>query len=400
MKTYQFQYEDKKGWQNRPNPQLIDSEKTLILAFCSPFFKQQPQVFKELKKNFPKSLIVGCSTSGEILGSQIFDMTISCTAICFESAELHFAIHPLELTSHSFDTGKKLAQSMIAPNLKGVILLSDGLVANGSLLIEGFNSQIDSKKVSVSGGLAGDGSQFKDTWILVNDEIKNHCALAVGLSGDNLLISSSSKGGWDIFGPERLITRSIDNIVYEIDGKPALDLYKEYLGDKAKDLPASGLLFPIQIRSNATDEKRLVRTILGIDEKEKSLTFAGSVPQGYLTQLMRANFDRVIDGASDAAEVIKNHLQAALQTTQPVQNDPTFCLAVSCIGRRLVLGARSEEEVEVLMSSLGPHTAISGFYSYGELAPSLQGGPCDLHNQSMTLMNIYESKSQIQKRVA
>jgi hypothetical protein len=183
-----------------------------------------------------------------------------------------------------------------------------------------------------------------------------------------------------------LITRSTENVLYEIDKKPALDLYKEYLGDQSKNLPASGLLFPMQIRSGAPNSPRLVRTILSVDEEAKSLTFAGSIPTGFFAQLMKANFDRLVDGAYQAADEVKRH-----QKSFGVSDEkPSVCLAVSCVGRRLVLGSRSEEEVEALKESLGKNSSLIGFYSYGELAPSIQGHPCDLHNQSMTLMNICE----------
>ena len=304
----------------------------------------------------------------------------------------------MQSSSQSIEVGKNLAQSLKAPDLKGIIILSDGLAANGSALAEGVNSQIDTSQTSVSGGLAGDGSKFESTWIFNDEKICSQSALAIGLYGANLFISSASKGGWDIFGPERLVTRSTDNVVYEIDGRPALDLYKEYLGDKAKDLPASGLLFPIQIRANSNVEKRLVRTILSVNEESKALNFAGNVPQGYLVQLMRANFDRVIDGASDAADVVKKRLTTEFGAEALETN--SVCLAISCVGRRLVLGARSEEEIEALAIGLGKNTAVIGFYSYGELAPSIQGSPCDLHNQSMTLMNIYEASASKRVRVA
>ncbi len=134
---------------------------------------------------------------------------------------------------------------------------------------------------------------------------------------------------------------------------------------------------------------------MSIDEKEHSLIFAGSVPQGYLVQLMRANFDRVIDGAAQAAEKLKENGDKLVNN-----NVDSVCLAISCVGRRLVLGSRSEEEIEVLKINLGEKTSIVGFYSNGELSPTIQGNPCDLHNQSMTLTQINESISKENKKAA
>jgi hypothetical protein len=397
MKNYSFQFQNKKGWVNLSQKAEVDSEQTLILAFCSPQFRDNPAVFAELSSFFPKAIIVGCSTSGEIFGEQIFDLTISCTAIRFESASLKQSFQTIENPSQSFDAGKTLAKALQKSDLRSIIVLSDGLLTNGSHLADGLNSVIDSKKVSISGGLAGDGNLFQSTWILHSGKVQSNTIVGVGLYGENLFVSTSSKGGWDIFGPERLITRSVDNVVYEIDGRPALDLYKEYLGERAKDLPSSGLLFPIQIRENSSMQKRLVRTILSVDEKTKALNFAGNVPTGFLVQLMRANFERVIDGAGEAAELVKTRMLDSLGAG--AFESPSVCLALSCVGRRLVLGTRSEEEIELLKGSLGQNTSVIGFYSYGELASSQQNEPCDLHNQSMTLMHLYEMTAQQTQKV-
>ena len=71
-------------------------------------------------------------------------------------------------------------------------------------------------------------------------------------------------------------------MLYELDGRPALALYKEYLGDRASGLPATALLFPLAVRSDRSATRRTVRTILGIDEEQQSMTFAGDVPEGWL----------------------------------------------------------------------------------------------------------------------
>lgn len=233
----------------------------------------------------------------------------------------------------------------------------------------------------ITGGLAGDGSHFKKTWVISHGKIEINCIVAVGFYGDNINISHASKGGWDIFGPERRITKSINNVLYELDDKPALALYKDYLGEKASGLPSTGLLFPLAIRQNSTDEKILVRTILGIDEKAQSLTFAGDMPTGYFAQLMRANFDRLITGASKASQIA---LQGADTTS------PGVLIAISCVGRRLLLGERIDEETEVTLETFPKGTLQVGYYSYGELSPYLKGD-CDLHNQTMTLTYLSES---------
>jgi hypothetical protein len=237
----------------------------------------------------------------------------------------------------------------------------------------------------VTGGLAGDGSSFKTTWVIFQGKIYYNAIVAAGFYGDHIHIGYSSRGGWDIFGPERRVTRSQNNVLYELDNKPALALYKEYLGEKASELPASGLLFPLAIWTDKDSARKLVRTILGVDENTQSLTFAGDIPTGSTAQLMRANFDRLITGAGEAGEIANDSLKI------PASNNtnPILAIAISCVGRKLLLGERTEEETEATLESLPKDTQQIGFYSYGELSP-YGSGSCDLHNQTMTLSILCE----------
>ena len=223
---------------------------------------------------------------------------------------------------------------------------------------------------------------------------EDNVVAAVGFYGDFIQIGHGSKGGWDKFGPERVVTKAEGNVLFELDGKPALQLYKEYLGDKAKDLPSSGLLFPLSIRSSSKDDKIVVRTVLAVDHEKSSLTFAGDIPKGYLAQLMKADFDRLIGGASTAAAMAKD-------AAPPIGRD-SLVVAVSCVGRRLVLGERIEEEVEAVLEALPKENSahITGFYSYGEIAPYAATGHADLHNQTMTLTVFSESPTALPKRAA
>ena len=263
--------------------------------------------------------------------------------------------------------------------MRAVLIFSDGLHVNGSELVRGLNAVLP-PSVVVTGGLAGDGDRFSRTWVLKEGVPATGCVTAVGLYGDAVRVGHGSKGGWDCFGPERRVTRSKENVLYELDGKPALALYKDYLGERASGLPATGLLYPLAPRAAASDEKRLVRTILAVDEATQSLTFAGDIPEGSLAQLMQANFDRLVQGAGEAA----------LSTTDQFHGSgPILAIAISCVGRRLVLGERTEEEVEATVDALPKQARQIGFYSYGEISPYASGS-CDLHNQTMTLTTIYE----------
>lgn len=369
------------GWSARPFPAL-DSEQTLVIVFGAPSFADDPRPIAELRAAYPRAHFVGCSTSGEIHGTQLSDNSLTVAIARFESSDLQSTLARVNGAEDSYAAGRQLAETLTRDDLRAILVLSDGLNVNGSELVRGVNAIVPGSVV-VSGGLAGDGSQFKRTWVIGDDGPASGLVSAVGLYGDHLRLGHGSKGGWDMFGPARRITRSQGNVLYELDGQPALQLYKQYLGERATGLPATGLLFPLAVRANVGDEKVLVRTILGVDEATQSMTFAGDLPTGHLAQLMRANFERLIDGAS----------HAALNTLDDARGDAisaVLSIAISCVGRRLVLGERTEEEIEAALSALPRGTQQIGFYSYGEISP-YSSGHCDLHNQTMTLTTISES---------
>lgn len=362
----------------RLTAQVPDSAQTLLLLFGSSSLGDNPERIAALTAAYPTATILGCSTAGEILGTDIADNSIAAAALHFEHSTLRLATAPVPTASASYAAGQTIAKALASPDLRAVLVLSDGLQVNGSALVNGLNSSLP-ESVVVTGGLAGDGDRFHRTWVLKDRRPVQGYVTAVGFYGARMRVGHGSKGGWDIFGPERTITRAEANVLYELDGAPALQLYKSYLGDRAAGLPATGLLFPLAIRESQSHSKQLVRTILSVDEATQSMTFAGNIPQGHLAQLMRANFNRLIDGAS----------QAAL-ATHSTATGPTLAIAISCVGRRLILGERAEEEIEATQSVLPPHCKQIGFYSYGEISPYATGA-CDLHNQTMTLTTIGEA---------
>lgn len=381
MELQTFQYHEKSGWTTKSFPDL-DSENTLIIIFSAPEFIEHPEPIQELAKHYPKSKIIGCSSAGEISGTHILDHSLSVAVARFDKTPLAIVQQEIK-NKNSFEVGKEIATKLNKDDLRSIFILSDGLKINGTLLVNGLNS-INKPEVVITGGLAGDGSRFQQTWAIFNGEIYKNSVIAVGFYGSHIQIGHGSRGGWDIFGPERRITDSEDNILYELDGKPALALYKEYLGEMAAGLPATGLLFPLAIRKDKKDNKQLVRTILAVDEEKQSLTFAGDIPLGYFAQLMHANFDRLITAADEAGELATKRMKLENNKATPV-----LAIAISCVGRRLLLGERTEEETESTLLSLPDGTQQIGFYSYGELSPYTTGN-CDLHNQTMTLTTIME----------
>lgn len=379
MEVATFNYTKENGWSIPQFPPL-DSKNTLVLCFCAPEYYENTSPFEELKKAFPQSILAGCSTSGEIFNEHVNDASISVGVIKFNKTRVTLVTEAIHQNSNSFMVGANLAKQLNDHDLRNIFVLSDGLVVNGSELVEGLKKDLPAS-VIITGGLAGDGKDFKKTWVLHDTKPTTESIVAIGFYGNDLKVGYGSKGGWDVFGVERQITKSKGNVLYEIDDQPALALYKKYLGERANELPASGLLFPLAIRETLDSKHQVVRTILAVDEKEQSMTFAGDVPKGWYAQLMKADFERLITGASDAS-------QEAAKTIASSKEHLT--IAISCVGRRLILGERVEEEIESTLDPLQDKAHLIGFYSYGEISPSGLTN-CDLHNQTMTLTTLSES---------
>jgi hypothetical protein len=378
MKIEQSRLTKSKSWEPEPAGNFGKSAQ-LALVFGATSILQEKTFFETIKKAYPNAHLLGCSTAGEIHGTQVSDDSLVATAIHFESTQIKGArvrIHEIE---DSLQAGERLGNALEKEGLVHVFVLSDGLKVNGSDLVRGLTQHLPAQ-VSLTGGLSGDGERFKETLVLWDGPPERDTVAAIGLYGRRLKVGYGSLGGWDPFGPERLITRSKGNVLYELDGKSALELYKKYLGEHAQGLPATGLLFPLCLRTNQ-GETGVVRTILSINEEEQSMTFAGDVPQGAYAQLMRANFDRLIDGSIEAA---KTSYQAIGSSS------PELAILISCVGRKLVLKQRVEEEVEGVREVLGDRTALAGFYSYGEISPFTPHAKCELHNQTMTITTFSE----------
>jgi hypothetical protein len=366
------------GWRPAPPARLGDTAQLVLLFGSRAVLLAQEQI-DAVRRAYPLAILLGCSTAGEIYDTQVLDDSLTVTAIHFESSQVRGAAIPIAQAADSFSAGLRLAEALDQPGLVHVFVLSEGLQINGSDLVDGLTQHLPTH-VTVTGGLSADSSNFAETLVVWNGQPRSGTIAAVGLYGDHLRVGYGTLGGWDSFGPDRLITRSKGNILYELDGTSALSLYKRYLGQHAAGLPASGLLFPLSIAASPGEE-RLVRTLLSIDEAEQSITFAGDMPEGAYARLMRANFDRLIDGASCAAAA-----SATMIGDIPAQ----LALLISCVGRKLVLGQRIEEEIESVRDVLGDRTVLAGFYSNGEISPLQATARCALHNQTMTITTFAE----------
>ncbi|MCA9502229.1 MAG: FIST C-terminal domain-containing protein [Myxococcales bacterium] len=378
MKIRQSIWTADEGWTERRSDRGFGSADW-VLVFGARYALARPDRLAEIRAQHPEALLSGCSTAGEIVDTEVREESLIVTAVDFADTRLAATECVATEALSTFALARRLAEGLDPDGLVHVFVLSNGLRVNGSELVSGLANHLP-EHVVVTGGLAGDGDRFEETLVLGQAGVRDDLVVAIGLYGRSLEVGTGSLGGWDAFGPKRRVTRAKANVLYELDGKPALELYKRYLGEHAQGLPATGLLFPLSL-VGAGSERAVVRTILGVDERDGSMTFAGDVPEGSTVRLMKANFDRLIDGAAGAARCAGEGLDAS---------GSELAILISCVGRRLVLDQRVEEEIEAVRDVLGDGPAICGFYSYGELSPFASGARCELHNQTMTITILRE----------
>jgi hypothetical protein len=377
MKIEQISYVNHEWVNTSTQTDFEQAEADLVLVFGERTLLENLDCQSIFLAKYPKANIVYCSTSGEIYENGVHDNTIVATAIQFDKTKVKAVVQKIANHLESSDVGQKLATSLLSDDLNSVLIISDGSLVNGSDLIKGMDT-IFNHKISISGGLAGDQDRFEKTVVGLNANPESGNIVAIGFYGQQIRIGHGTMGGWDVFGPEREITEAKYNVVYKIGNKSALELYKEYLGKYASELPGAALLFPLSLKIEDTEET-VVRTILSISEEDQSMTFAGEMPVNSKIRFMKANFDRIISASEEAAfQSIENH------------SNPELAILISCIGRKLVLGERIDEEVEAVKTVFGSNTIITGFYSYGEISPHLSHAKCELHNQTMTITTFSE----------
>lgn len=362
--------------------ELAGFQPHLVLVFGAVAHFTQTQMAQAMAQTFPDAVRIGCSTAGEIGPEGVSDDALVVSALRFDQPGLCSASTTLTDMADSAGAGARIARSLKGEGLHNVLIFGPGVNINGSALIQGFREEMGDT-VLLSGGLAGDGGAFKETWTLGQDGCASNQVVAVGFRSPSIRLHHSSFHGWVPFGPERKVTRAAGNILYELDGKSALTIYKEYLGDYARDLPASGLLFPLEMLGPDRSGAGLIRTILGVDEAAGSLILAGDILEDGYLRLMHANTDSLVDGAETAAE----NISVALDNP----DSEALALLVSCVGRKLVMGFRVDEEVEAVADIFGKQARVGGFYSYGEISPVAKGIDCKLHNQTMTITHISEA---------
>lgn len=375
MKIEHIQWQNNR-WEPTAPGRLPNAQ--VVFLFGSPSVLKHQHLLQQVQSAYPRAHLLGCSTAGGISHTQVLDDSLIATAVQFEQTAIRGIRVKPQFGVSDFQTGEQLARKLDTRGLVHVFVLSRGLNVNGSDLVAGLAQHLPSH-VTITGGLAGDDARFQETMIIWEGKIESESIVILGFYSQRLRVGCGSFGGWDAFGPPLLITRSEGNLLFELNGKSALSVYKAYLGEQAQGLPATGLLFPLCLLTPDSPNP-VVRTILSVDEEEESITFAGDVPEGMSTRMMRASFDRLIGGAMSAAKT----------SSWTLRTVPELAILISCVGRKLLLKQRIDEEVKGVRAVMGDQTVITGFYSYGEISPFIPGSMCKLHNQTMTITTFSE----------
>jgi hypothetical protein len=367
-------------WISHFSRQTVNNDKVqLVLCFGSKEILSDAKVFASVQSQFESAQIVMCSTAGEIYQSAVHENSLVAVALQFKKTPILTASVNIGNFANSYDAAVTVINKIPKEDLSYVMVFSDGSLVNGSKLVKGLNDATGNN-VLVTGGVAGDDINFKSTLVGLNNHPAQGEIVAIGFYGKSIMIGHGSQGGGDTFGIEKEITQSVDNVLHELENQNALDVYKKYLGPEAKNLPGSALLFPLSLNIPGTN-KPVVRTILSIDEEQKTMTYAGDVPVGSKIRFMCATVDKIIASASIAAK----------QTLINADHKPDFALIISCVGRKMLLESRTVDEITAVGNVFGNETLMAGFYSYGEISPADSGNECQLHNQTMTITTFFES---------
>jgi len=318
---------------------------------------------------------IGCTTDGEVSSAGFSSESAVLAGIATD--QITFQVASVSNIGHDGEwTGRELGNAL--QSARHVQVLSDGLTGNGSAIARGLTSALG-VQVPVSGGAAGDARRFKQTWQFLGSNILTDSAVAMSMSG-NFDVGTGVRSGWFPAGVPKKVTRAKGNVVYEFEGQSALSVYRMYLGPLAPQLPAVGVQFPFGIVDEKLQlgEDVILRAPMAIDEREGSVSFAGEVPEGCTMVLTTGGItESLLQASGEAARRAMADLGNASM--------PAIIFLYTCMGRRILLGRRTNEETARICSVVGRGVPITGFYTYGEYCPAKRDSGCLLHNETATV---------------
>jgi hypothetical protein len=339
----------------------VDSASTLILLCTSNPTPALTPALAQIRSHYARSPILTFAGTAPMHAGHLHPGELTFAATTFARATLSSASAPLRNISDSCNAGKFLGLQLAKPGLRAVILTSTTSIINADALIEGLYAELGS--TTLFGALA-------PTPHISPAHTNEHATVsAVGLFGDSLRIGTGVRLGLEPFGPPRHINISNGTIITQIDGRPALEVYKRLLGPKAAQLPGAALLFPLVIK---VPGGLLTRAVTQIDESTGSIHTTAPIPQGTYVHLARAEFDSLINASSEAAwEAAQGTDDLTGVGSSGGSRGACLGLTLACSGRHLLLGQRADEEASAAMLALPRGSAHLGCYTGAVIAPYL-----------------------------
>lgn len=308
----------------------LSIENTLIQVFSS--LNQESQI-KQIQKTFkeknPKISFIGTTTAGEIDATNVNENTILVSIVKFENTEVKYS--SFKNDKDEYQLGKNIANTLIQTNTKALLMFVDGLSTNGSDVMDGISSINDI--VPISGGLAGDNGAFVKTYVFTQNDIYSKGCVAVSLNSEVLDVFTDYQLNWQSIGQLMTITKAHKNRLYEIDGIPASEIYRKYLGDKIGDnLPFSATEFPLLKIED--DGLEVCRTFVDKFDDGSLLTI-GNFKVGDKVRLAFGNVDLII-----------NNTQKKVMQYQ--EHQPEAIFTYNCTARKAFLQSQISTELEPL----------------------------------------------------
>ena len=346
----------------------------------------QQELLDGIAAAVPGVPVVGCSTDGEISSQGLSINSVVVMALASDTIRFHSAFVE-HLSNDSYGAGAQIGKAFQGIGSRYIQVFSDGLSGNADLIIQGIKAHMGDD-VKIAGGTAGDGGEFKRTFQYHGNRILTNSIVAIAFQG-RFGLGTGTACGWFPVGIAKKVTRAVGNVVYELDGQPALQAYERFLGKHAERLPAVGVEYPLGLLGSDSEAEEkgyfLCRATMGVDRQAGAIIFAGDVPEGSLVKMTIGNDGDIIRAAKNAARSAMEKLRKSDPALKP-----QAIFLYSCMARKIVLGTRTDEEILAVKEAIGMDVPVIGFYTYGEYAPI---GECEhscFHNETATLTVIGE----------
>lgn len=338
---------------------------------------EHPMILDQILNTFPEIQLIGGTTDGEVSSKMGFqEDSLVLMLFCADTLTIRTGIgravskDPLAAAQQAFD----LTESNPSSAIDLCITIPDGISCSGVAMINALK-QILGKDTPIVGGTAADQFQFQQSYQFYQGEVLSD-ALPILVFSGGLKISHGFASGWQPISRKAVITRAEGARVFEIDQQPALDFYDHYLNG----LPITGE-YPLAVFEGGSEDFYL-RASNSCDRNDGSILFMGDVPEQATVQITHATCDDIIAAAKTSI------LQA--QATYPGEQ-PAAALLFSCAARRWLLGSRVQEEYELGRQVLDPSIPVSGFYTYGEIAPLSVAGETQFHQETLVTLLLGEA---------